>query len=395
MVAARHADLGERPAADLPAEHERADARQVGLVGQDQQVEHQPAVLLERVRDAGRLLDDRDLAVALPLGHLDAPLDVPHRVEILGQLALVAVAEAAADGVGLVGHEIEDAAVLAEPGQSRLDVRAVGGPEQALEHRARVVLHRQRRRRRAPSDGVRIGATVTLVARPEHLHRVDGELERRELRLVAEGAGGNLIHRDAGADVGALGLLDVHAGQPCRSGARVVSHALALARDGDLVGQPAQHVDPLAHRRQRLQDGGQLQRLARSRRRPRPHFDPVRHVDGPEAPHRVGGRVAGRREGRDHAVEQRQGQRGAEAAQNRSPGEGLLRDHHLRVLCDRVRLLARKSSPRGSAFRPAGPLQESVPFYGPASRAAAPASDALRIRNGSLSTIPRTSDDQR
>ena len=194
--------------------------------------------------------------------------------------------------------------VLAEAGQPRLDVRAVGGAEQALEHRARVVLHRQRRGRRAPGDGVRVGAAIALIAGPEDLDRVDGELERRELGLVAESAGGNLIHRDAGPDVGTLGLLDVHAGQPGGRGPRVVSHALALARDGDLVGQTAQHVDPLAHGRQRLQDGGQLQRLARSRRRPRAHLDPVRHVDGSEAAYRARGRVPRRGEGRNHAVEQ-------------------------------------------------------------------------------------------
>ena len=271
-------------------------------------------MLLEGVRDARRLLDDRNLAVALPLRRLDAPLDVPHRIEILRQLELVAVTEGASDRVGLGGHEVEDAAVLAEAGQPRLDVRAVGGPEQALEHRARVVLHRQRRGRRAPGDRVRIGAAIALIAGAQHLDRIDGQLQRRELGLVAEGPRGDLIHRDAGADVGTLGLLDVHAGQPRRRGAGVVANPFTLARNGDLVGQTAQHVDLLAHRRQRLEHRRQLQRGTGPLGGPRTHLDAVRHVDGTEATDRVGRRVADRRERRDHAVQQRQRQRGADTA---------------------------------------------------------------------------------
>ena len=85
MVRVGHADLRIGARAHLAAEHERAHARQVGLEGQHLQVEHQLGVLLERGRDAGRPLDDRQLARALLLGLLNAPLDVADRVEVLGR----------------------------------------------------------------------------------------------------------------------------------------------------------------------------------------------------------------------------------------------------------------------------------------------------------------------
>ena len=253
--------------------------------------------------------------------------DVAHRVEVLGELEAVAGPEGAAEGVGLAGDEVEDAAVLPQAGEPRLDVGAVGGPEQPFEDGARVVLHRERGGRGAPRDGVDVGATVALVAGSEDLDRVDGELERRELGLLPERARRDLVHRGAGLDVGPLGLLDVHAGQPRRRGAGVVADALALARDGDLVGEAAQHVDVLAHRGEGLEDGGELERAGRARRRPRAHLDAVGDVDRAEAADRGGRGVPGRGEGRHHAVEERQRERGAEAAEHGAAGQCLLRDH--------------------------------------------------------------------
>ena len=90
MVRVRDADLRIRAAADFAREHEGADAGQVGLVGQRQQVHHQLGVLAVVARHADRLIDDRQLPGALLLGHLDAPLGVADRLEVLVELHLVA-----------------------------------------------------------------------------------------------------------------------------------------------------------------------------------------------------------------------------------------------------------------------------------------------------------------
>ena len=328
MVSAWYADLGERPAADFFAEHEGADACQVGLIRQRQQVEHEPTMLFKRPGDADWLLDDRYVAVTLLLGLLNPALDIPHGVEILRELQLVACAERPVESVRLVGHEVEDAAVLSDAGQPRLHVGAVGGAEQPLEHRARVVFHRQRCRRRAPGDRVHVGAAIALVARTEHLDRIDRQLERRQLCLLAVLLRHDLVQGGAGADVGALGLLHVHPGEPGGCRTRVVAHPFALSGDGDVVGEPGQHVYLPRHRGERLQHRRELERGARACRRPGAHLNPIRHIDGAETSHRIRCRVACCREGRHHAVEQRQRQRGAETPQHRPSGKIFFGDHH-------------------------------------------------------------------
>ena len=177
VVPTRYADLGERPAADFFAEHERADACQVGLIGQRQQVEHQPAVLLECVWNADWLFHDRHLAVTLLLGFLDTPLDVSDRIEILRELVLVASPKRSPEPVRFTGHKVEDAPVLADTCESRPHVGAICGAKQPLEHCTGVVFHRQRCRRRAPRDRVGVGTAVPLVACAQHFDRVDRELE--------------------------------------------------------------------------------------------------------------------------------------------------------------------------------------------------------------------------
>ena len=83
MVRFGHADLRIGPRALFLAEHERDDARQVGLERQQLQVEHQREVILEDRRHALRLIDGRQLDVALLLGSLDAPLDVANRLRCI------------------------------------------------------------------------------------------------------------------------------------------------------------------------------------------------------------------------------------------------------------------------------------------------------------------------
>ena len=80
-----HADLRIGHAAVLAAQHEGDDAREIALIRQHLQVEHQLHVLVAAGRDARGMIDERQLLIALLLGHLDAPLDVANRVEILGR----------------------------------------------------------------------------------------------------------------------------------------------------------------------------------------------------------------------------------------------------------------------------------------------------------------------
>ena len=82
------ADLRIRPAADLTTHHERDDARQVALVRQHLQVEHQLRVLVVACRHAGRLRDHRhrDVLRALRFGQLDPAFDVADRFQIVRQL---------------------------------------------------------------------------------------------------------------------------------------------------------------------------------------------------------------------------------------------------------------------------------------------------------------------
>ena len=88
------ADLRIRPHALLASDEERAHPRQVGLVGDQHQVEHEVGVLLEVGRNAGRLRHLRQPRDSLCDSAIwNAPLDVPHGVEVAGQLRAVAAAE--------------------------------------------------------------------------------------------------------------------------------------------------------------------------------------------------------------------------------------------------------------------------------------------------------------
>ena len=96
MVRLGHADLRIGPRALLLADHERDDARQIGLERQHLQVHHQRQVIFEHRRRAQRLLHRRQLDVALLLGHLDAALDVANRLGVFVHLDLILRARAPA-----------------------------------------------------------------------------------------------------------------------------------------------------------------------------------------------------------------------------------------------------------------------------------------------------------
>ena len=336
VVGVRDVDLRVGAVARLVGHHEGDDPGQVGLVGQHLQVVHQLRVLAERSGNASRLLHrHRQVGQPLLLGHPDAALDVADRFRVLVELAAVAGTERFAQPRELVGNGVEDGAVLLHPRQPRRCVRGAAAPEQPLEDHPRVVLHRQRGGLAQPVQGVGVDATIAGVAGSERLLRVERQLERGELGLLLEHARRDLIHRNAGADIGARRLLRMDAGQERAGRPSVVAGAFAGQRVAVLVGEAAQDGQAIAVRRERLHRRLELEPLAGRSGRPLLHDDAVRHVDHPEPLDRRGGRQAQRRERRDHAVEQRQRQRRADAAQERPSWQMRLRDDH----CSRAFLI--------------------------------------------------------
>ena len=187
VVGVGNAQLGIGPRADLARHHERDDPGHVGLQREHLQVEHQPRMLGERIRDAaggpGQL---GQLDVALRLGELNAPLDVTDRVEVLVHLVAVGRGQGVPEAVDLVHQRVENAAVLADAGQPGRLTRVVGIAEQPLEHRPRLVLHRQRGGRVAPGQGVGVRAAPARLARADQFVRVHTELQRRELGVLSD-----------------------------------------------------------------------------------------------------------------------------------------------------------------------------------------------------------------
>jgi len=332
VVRVGDADLRIRRAALLAADHVGEDARGVGLVGEHEQVVHQPGVVLERDRDAGGRFQQRQFAVGLRFGDLDAPLDLAHGVEVVVQLALVLAGQPALQLRHLVHHRVEDAALLLRPGPPHAGVGAAGVAEQPLEHHAWVGLARHRRRLVVPRD-VEIRATVAGVAGADAVERVGAlqrQLQRRQAGLPPQHLGRELVHRGAQVELRPLGLLGVQAGQERRGGTRMRPERLAGPGEGGAVVQVREDGEMLAHRLHRPQEPRQLEAGGLGGRGPVALLrdDPVRHVDHAQPLGRVRRRLRQRRERRHHAVQERQRQRRAHAPQHRAARDGFLRDDH-------------------------------------------------------------------
>ena len=333
VVRVGNPDLRIGGAALLAADHVGEDAGDVGLPGEDEEVVHQPRMVLERDGNAGRLVQQRQLAVGLPLGDLDAALDLPDRVEIVAELAAVLAVEPALQAGDLLHHRVEDAALLLRAREPHVGAGAAGVAEEPLEHHARIGLARHRRGAVVPRD-VEVGAAVAGVA---GAHPVEGvgtlqrELERRQAHLAAQGLRRELVHRRAEVELGPLRLLGVQAGQERGGGTRVRPEGLAGAGEGGAVVEVGQHRQVLAHRLERLQQARQVEPGGVGRRRPVavPGDDAVGHVDHAQPLRRLrrGPRERGQR--RHHAVQQRQRQRRAHAPQHGAARDGPLRDDHM------------------------------------------------------------------
>src|SRR5262249_44410701 len=111
MVPAGRADFRIRAAAELAADHEGDDARQVALISEYLQVEHQSRMLLERSRNAGRLIEHRQLPRTLRFSVLDTSFDIADCFDVLVQFRAVARAESLPQRRDLVADRIENAPV--------------------------------------------------------------------------------------------------------------------------------------------------------------------------------------------------------------------------------------------------------------------------------------------
>ena len=99
--------------------------------------------------------------------------------------------------------------------------RAAALAEQPLEDDPRMRLGRQRRRRRRPREVVLVDAGVAVVALADGLEQVHRQLERRQLRLLADLLRGDLIDRRAEVVVRALGPLRLRGAEERRVRGRV------------------------------------------------------------------------------------------------------------------------------------------------------------------------------
>ena len=282
MMRIGDAELRVRPRALLTAVHERDHARQIALKRQHLQVVKQPHVLVERIGNADRPIDFGQLSRALFLGLLDPPLDVAQRLEIVAHFRVVGRAEPLLKLPHARGHRIENAAVLAETRCAHARIGAVARPEQPLEHDARIVFRHQRQGRRQPRQRVAVRAAVARIAGSHQVVVVDGELQRRQLRLALERSRRNLVHRDGVPD-DAVGLLDVHAGQIRSGRARVVAAAVA-ERFRLTIGEPGDDNHAIAERlraaRARARTRSRRRRLSAASSRRRLRSGDRRRPDG-------------------------------------------------------------------------------------------------------------------
>jgi len=94
---------------------------------------------------------------------LDAAFDFPHGLQILRDARPIGSAQLAFQTADLIADRVQDAALLFDAGQPLFGRGSIA--KQAIEDHTRIDLHRQRRGRGAPRDGVHVGATETHIAR--------------------------------------------------------------------------------------------------------------------------------------------------------------------------------------------------------------------------------------
>ena len=184
----------------------------------------------------------------------------------------------------------------------------------------------KRRRGRRPGETVHVDARVAVVADPRKRVEIHRQLERRQLRFLADLLDRELIGGRAELIIRALGVLGERGAQ--EAGVRRIVRPwigilqLEVRDDRQLV----------AHRSQRGEAGRQVSQHTFARRSPAGMVAPHRNEHIAEPRHRLG-RCPGKRRCRgNHRVEQRQRQRGLQPPKERAPRQRLLGDDHVDVL---------------------------------------------------------------
>ncbi len=335
MVPIGNANLAVPSVASFPRQHERRNARNIGLQRQRHQVEHQLRMLAILQRNAVRLLHGRHrhgVLGRLFLGHLHLALHFAHRRQILIQLALVGVTQAARQLFRIVRHQVQNALVDALAAQPRCRIaRVFATTKQTFKHRTRIHFRRIRNRSTAPRDAVHIRAGITRIAVPCQVTVFNAKLQRRQPRLRTNLLRRHLIHRCAHRNIRTCRLARMHARQETGGRTRVVARTIAQ-RFAVMIFQASEDNDVVMHRRQRLQNLRQIERPSQRLRPPVPHIDAIRHI----AEHHAVGRGFCRRlrafghraERGHHCVQHRQRQRRTYSAQQTAPGNMFTGNNH-------------------------------------------------------------------
>src|ERR1700730_2876342 len=140
-------------------------------------------MLFERGRDADWMIEDRQFVHALGFGGLDAPLHIPHGLEIFADLGPVARTEPSLEAINALQYRIKNAALLLDLSTSRGWIGASIVTKKPFEDRARVVFHRKRCGWAMPRDCAAVRTTKPNLARRRRLRRFQAELERGQLSL--------------------------------------------------------------------------------------------------------------------------------------------------------------------------------------------------------------------
>ena len=188
-----HAALRVDGAAQLLAQQERRDARDLGLPRQHLQVVHQLDVLLDVTRHARRRGRHREIVRELLPGLLHATLDLAHVGQVLIEARAIGGRQLALQRCGFADNRVEQADRLRAARLALLGGVAVA--EEPLEDDLRIVLHRQRRVRALPGNRVAIRAAQSVAAVEARLF--DRQLERGQRRVLPDLLRDNLIDGDA------------------------------------------------------------------------------------------------------------------------------------------------------------------------------------------------------
>ncbi len=172
----------------------------------------------------------------------------------------------------------------------------------------------------APGNGVDVKAVARIAGALGR--RIHGHFERGNGRIFSDDARGNLIGGSCQADFDARtgAVVSMDTGKPGSGRARVIAAAIAFGI-GFQLRQAGEHIHAVAHRLKRLQNRRQLVVCAGLRGDPLLQNDAVGNVDESQARRRLG-RLGGKR--RDHGIQQRQRQRGAQPSQEGSAVKRLL-----------------------------------------------------------------------